>query len=178
MTRNAGKQQRKVKTAAEWEAIAKKDGKVRFLKNSVLIPTKTRKSGRIHLSNISLYVSTNFVVFTYPSMVEAEVVASYMTTVFYQLECEVMCKNHAGVRKGEVGDVVTTHVPVFADISASDVLKIQAEIPNIKFLDLNNPTLTKMDEIWAEILFGANAKTCLVDAQRLLRFLANRRNSQ
>ncbi len=178
MTRDAGKQQRKVKTAAEWEAIAKKDGKVRFLKNSVLIPTKTRKSGRIHLSNIPLYVSTNFVVFTYPSMVEAEVVASYMTTVFYQLECEVMCKNHAGVRKGEVGDVVTTHVPVFADISASDVLKIQAEIPNIKFLDLNNPTLTKMDEIWAEILFGANAKTCLVDAQRLLRFLANRRNSQ
>ena len=43
MTRDAGKQQRKVKTAAEWEVIAKKDGKVRFLKNSVLIPTKTRK---------------------------------------------------------------------------------------------------------------------------------------
>uniref|UniRef100_UPI0040573925 BpuSI family type II restriction endonuclease n=1 Tax=Agathobacter sp. TaxID=2021311 RepID=UPI0040573925 len=178
MTRAAGKQQRKVKTAAEWETIAKKDGKVRFLKNSVLIPTKIRKSGRVHLSNIPLYVSTNFVVFTYPSVVEAEVVASYMTTVFYQLECEVMCKNHAGVRKGEVGDVVTTHVPVFAGISSSDVLKIQAEIPNINFLNLNNPTITKMDEIWAEILFGANAKTCLADAQRLLRFLANRRNSQ
>lgn len=178
MTRDAGKQQRKVKTATEWETIAKKDGKVRFLNNSVLIPTKTRKSGRVHLSNIPLYVSTNFVVFTYPSMAEAEMVASYMTTVFYQLECEVMCKNHAGVRKGEVGDVVTTHVPVFSDISPSDVLKIQAEIPNIKFLNLNNPTITKMDEIWAEILFGVNAQKCLADAQRLLRFLANRRNSQ
>lgn len=178
MTRDAGKQQRKVKTATEWETIAKKDGKVRFLNNSVLIPTKTRKSGRVHLSNIPLYVSTNFVVFTYPSTAEAEMVASYMTTVFYQLECEVMCKNHAGVRKGEVGDVVTTHVPVFSDISPSDVLKIQAEIPNIKFLNLNNPTITKMDEIWAEILFGVNAQKCLADAQRLLRFLANRRNSQ
>lgn len=67
---------------------------------------------------------------------------------------------------------------MFSDISPSDVLKIQAEIPNINFLNLNNPTITKMDEIWAEILFGASAKTCLADAQRLLRFLANRRNSQ
>lgn len=177
MTRNAGKQQRKVKTAAEWETIAKKDGKVRFPKNSVLIPTKTRKNGRIHINKVPLYVSTNFVVFTYSSMAEAEVVASYMTTVFYQLECEVMCKNHAGVRKGEVGDIVTTHVPVFARISSADLLRIQAEIPEVKFKDLNHPVIDRMDEIWAEILFGANAKSCLSDARRLLRFLANRRNS-
>ena len=101
----------------------------------------------MHLSNIPLYVSTNFVVFTYPSMCEAEIIASYMTTVFYQLECEVMCKSHAGVRKGEVGDVVTTHVPVFRSISPTDISKIQAEIPNIEFLNLNDPRVSKTDEI-------------------------------
>lgn len=178
MTRTAGKQQRKVKSAGEWETIAKKYGKVRFSKNSVLIPTKTRKRGRIHLSSVPLYVSTNFAVFTYPSMDEAEIAASYMTTVFYQLECEVMCKNHAGVRKGEVGDIITTHVPMFADISPSEIQKIQDEVSNIRFLDLNKPSISKMDEIWAEILFGADAGTCLEDACRLLRFLANRRNLQ
>lgn len=111
-------------------------------------------------------------------MDEAEIAASYMTTVFCQLECEVMCKNHAGVRKGEVGDIITTHVPVFADISPSEIQKIQDEVSNIRFLDLNKPSISKMDEIWAEILFGADAGTCLEDACRLLRFLANRRNLQ
>jgi type I restriction-modification system DNA methylase subunit len=176
LARDAKKQQRKVKSASEWETIAKKDGQVKFSNNSVLIPTKTRKSGRVHLSDMPLYVSTNFVVFTYPSMCEAEIIASYMTTVFYQLECEVTCKSHAGVRKGEVGDVVTTHVPVFRGISPTDISKIQAEIPNIEFLNLNDPQISKTDAIWAEILFGPNAKACLDNAQRLLRFLANRRN--
>lgn len=178
MSKSAGKQQRKVKAATEWEKIAKKDGTVRFEKNSILIPTKTRRSGRVHIANIPLYVSTNFLIFTYSSIVEAEVIASYMTTIFYQLECEVMCKNHAGVRKGEISDVITTHVPAVSKINALDILKIRSEVPNIRFLDLNNPVINKMDEMWAEILFGSKAKQYIDEAQRLLRFLANRRNKK
>lgn len=172
----AGQQQRAVKTILEWEKITKKDGSIRFPANSILVPTKIRRNGRIHVSIVPLYVSTNFVVFSYASLQEAQVIASYMSTVFYQLECEVSSKDHAGVRKGEVKDVITTHVPIYNLITQGEINDIIAELSNVTFKDLNNPTITHMDEIWAHILFGVNAKDRLDEAIRLLRFLANRRN--
>jgi len=104
------------------------------------------------------------------------VIASYMATVFYQLECEVTSKDHAGVRKIEVRDAITTHVPVYASLSPNEINDILTELPNVTFKDLNNPTITHMDEIWADILFGVDARTKLDEAIRLLRFLANRRS--
>lgn len=175
-TRPAGQQQRLTKTATEWEKIAKKDGSVRFQANSILVPTKIRRNGRVHVSTVPLFVSTNFAVFIYPTLRDAQIVGSYMSTVFYQLECEVTSKDHAGVRKIEVKDAKTTHVPIVASLSLNEINDIIAEIPNVTFKDLNNPTITHMDEIWAEILFGVNANIKLNEAIRLLRFLANRRN--
>ena len=176
LSRPAGQQQRIVKTAAQWEKIAKKDGSISFPANSVLVPTKIRRNGRVHVSTVPLYVSTNFAVFSYPSLQQAEVIASYMATVFYQLECEVTSKDHAGVRKIEVRDAITTHVPVYASLSPNEINDILTELPNVTFKDLNNPTITHMDEIWADILFGVDARTKLDEAIRLLRFLANRRS--
>lgn len=176
LSRPAGQQQRIVKTVVEWEKIAKKDGSISFPANSVLVPTKIRRNGRVHVSTVPLYVSTNFAVFSYQSLRHAQVIGSYMATVFYQLECEVTSKDHAGVRKIEVRDAVTTHVPVYASLSQNEINDILSELPNVAFKDLNNPTITHMDEIWANILFGANARTKLDEAIRLLRFLANRRN--
>lgn len=99
-----------------------------------------------------------------------------MTTVFYQLECEVASKDHSGMRKSELRDAKMTHVPDYNMLSQNQIRQILSEIPNITFKDLNNPTITHMDEIWAEILFGANASNKLEEAIRLQRFLANRRN--
>lgn len=172
----AGQQQRAVKTISEWEKIAKKDGSICFPANSILVPTKIRRNGRIHVSTVPLYVSTNFIIFSYASLQKAQVIASYMSTVFYQLECEVASKDHAGVRKGEVKDIITTHVPKYNLITPSEINDIIAELPNVTFKDLNNPSITHMDEIWAGILFGVNAKDRLDEAIRLLRFLSNRRN--
>ena len=55
---------------------------------------------------------------------------------------------------------------------------IKNEIPNIVFLNLSQPQIRKIDKIWAEILFGSNSEKYVTEAQRLLRFLANRRNPQ
>lgn len=175
-SRPAGQQQRITKTYAEWERIAKKDGRVQFSANSVLIPTKIRRNGRVHVSSVPLFVSTNFAVFSYQSTEEAQIIGSYMSTVFYQLECEVTSKDHAGVRKMEVKDAVTTHVPAIDSLSEEEKNRIIAEIPNVTFKDLNNPVTSSVDEVWAEILFGNDAMIKLDEATRLLRFLANRRN--
>lgn len=177
LQRDADAQSRDIsKSANEIKKIAERYGRVIFQSSSVLVPTKLRRTGRVHVTRIPMHISTNFTVFTYDSVEEANVVASYMATVFYQLECEVQSKDHAGVRKLELQDVKTTHVPVCSKLSRSEIDAINAEIPNISFLDLNNPDIRVIDEIWANILFGTDAATALVDAQRLLMFLANRRN--
>ena len=159
VARPAGKQQRAVKTASEWEKIARKEGNNQFPANSILVPTKIRRKGRVFVSTIPLYVSSNFAVFSYPTSIDAKVIASYMVTVFYQLECEVSFKAHAVVRKGELKDVVTTHVPVYSLLTKDEISEISSELPNVSFKDLKNPSITKMDEIWAEILFGKDGMT-------------------
>jgi hypothetical protein len=177
LQRNGAAQGRNIsKTANEIKKIAERYGRVVFSANSVLIPTKLRKTGRVHVTRVPMYVSTNFVVFSYNTADEANVVGSYMTTIFYQLECEVQSKDHAGLRKLELQDVQTTNVPIYTSLSQGEIDYVKNEIPNIEFLDLNNPSIRNIDRIWAEILFGTSANAVLNDALRLLRFLANRRN--
>lgn len=84
LQRKSGKQQRTVKSVAEWNKIFRTKGRAQFPENSVLVPTKIRKSGRIHLARIPLHVSSNFTVFSYENAETAEIIASYMTTVFYR----------------------------------------------------------------------------------------------
>ena len=99
-----------------------------------------------------------------------------MTTIFYQLICEVSSKDEVGMRKMEVKDILTTLVPNFDSLSDTLFSRIQAEIPNVTFLELKNPEIRNIDRIWAEELFGINANDKLNEASRLLAFLANRRD--
>ena len=99
-----------------------------------------------------------------------------MTTLFYLLECEVESKDESGVRKLELGDAKKTHVPDINVLTPDEKSEILAEVPNIRFLELNRPVIREIDRIWARILFGKGASDQLKEAQRLLRFLLNRRN--
>lgn len=109
---------------------------------------------------------------------EVLVYSSDMTTVFYQLDCEIQAKVHAGVRKQDMRDIIKTYVPKVDLITKEARNIIKNEIPNIVFLNLSQPQIRKIDKIWAEILFGSNSEKYVTEAQRLLRFLANRRNPQ
>lgn len=171
-----GQNRNTFKSNSEIKKIAKRYGKVVFKENSVLVPTKLRKTGRVHVTRIPMYVSTNFTVFSFLNADIANIIGSYMSTVFYQLECEVQSKDHAGLRKLELQDVLTTHVPECSMISQNEMAAITREIPSITFLDLNNPIIRNIDKIWSEILFGKNATLILNESVRLLKFLANRRN--
>ena len=154
LQRNKGRQQKKSKSAAEWEKIARRNAKTVFEGNSVLVPTKIRKDGRIHVTKIPMYISTNFSVFTYKTPEEAEIIGSYMTTLFYLLECEVESKDESGVRKLELGDAKKTHVPDINVLTPDEKSEILAEVPNIRFLGAepachkrNRPDMGK-DLIW------------------------------
>ena len=176
LARAKKKQQTAGKTAAKWKEIMEYYGNLQTQANCVLLPTKTRKDGRVHVTTFPIYVSSNFTVFSYESLDDAKIEASYLTTIFYQLECEVMSKGHTGLRKTDKKDAEATHAPKLNSLTATERRIILSETPNISFQNLNNPQISHIDEIWADILFGANATNKLDEALRLLRFLANRRN--
>ncbi len=102
--------------------------------------------------------------------------ATWMSTVFYQLICEVSSKDQEGMRKMEVNDIGTTFVPNLDDISQDTIDRLRAEKDNLSFLNLSSPEIRDVDRIWVEELFNEDADEVLQQAVRLLEFLANRRN--
>ena len=76
----------------------------------------------------------------------------------------------------EVSDIEKTYVPKFDDISRETIDALSAECNAIEFLNLGRPEIREVDRIWARELFGNNADDLLNKAQRMLEYLANRRN--
>lgn len=171
-----GRQQRRRKTNQEWKKILNKESRGRFPANSVLIPRAIRTTGRSYLSRNPVFVSTNFVVYSLPSLEIAILMSTWMSTIFYQLICEVSSKDQEGMRKMEVSDIEKTYVPKFDDISRETIDALSAECNAIEFLNLGRPEIREVDRIWARELFGNNADDLLNKAQRMLEYLANRRN--
>ena len=173
-----GKQAKKEKTKEQLENILVRESRGSFLGSSVLIPRNIRRNGRIYISNGEIFVSTNFVVCTMPTKKESFILASWMTTVFYQLICELYSKDQEGARKMEVTDIMNTLVPKMESISEETYNKIKKELKNVSFLDLNNPVIRDIDLIWAEELFGSgSAMEKTEEARDLLEYLGNRRNT-
>lgn len=171
-----GKQQRKKKTNQEWRKILQKESRGCFDANSVLIPRGIRTTGRIYLSRNPVFVSTNFVVCSMDTVNKAILLSTWMSTIFYQLICEVSSKDQEGMRKMEVSDIEKTFIPLLNNISSKTVTALAEEILSIEFLNLAAPEIRSVDRIWANELFGEEAEDILIIARRKLEYLANRRN--
>ena len=170
------RQQRLQKSKEDWKKILERESRKRISSNSVFIPRAIRSKGRVYLSKEPMFVSTNFVVCTPNSEDAALVLSTWMSTVFYQLICEVSSKDQEGMRKMEVADIIETLVPITGFISADTINSLRREVDSIQFLDLCNPEVRGIDRIWADELFGDDAEVVLEGAFKLLEYLANRRN--
>ena len=144
--------------------------------NSVLIPRLPRAKAKVFITEKDAVIATNVYAINMKRREDAIVLASWISTIFYQLICETNAKPQEGIRKMEVGDIERTYIPVLGKLTKDDKESLIAEIANIDFLNLNNPKIRKVDELWAVILYGAEAKLRLAEAKRLLEFLANTRN--
>lgn len=172
-----GRQQRQTKSKEQWLKILERESRGKFGANSVLIPRAIRRIGRIYLSETEIFVSTNFVVCTLDSYTEALLLSTWMSTIFYQLICEVSSKDQEGMRKMEVEDIYDTFVPDLSIVDQATINRLVSEVTSSESLDLQRPTIREIDKIWAEILFGTNATVIVEEARRLLEFAANRRSS-
>ena len=173
--RRNSRQQRIEKTEAQLLNIVTRDSSVVFPENSVLVPRATRVNGRVYLANRPLRVSTNFVAYMLPNEREAKLLASWMLTIFFQLNCEVSSKDQVGMRKMEIQDIDSTYVPLFAHVTDQQYDEIQNAIINVSFLNLSNPEIRAIDLVWAEILFGSESLHLLNKAKGLLRYVSKKR---
>lgn len=173
MVSAGGKQPKKSKTIVEWLDIIKYESTKSFPAHSVLIPRGTRKEGSVYYADATTYVSTNFFVLPFGNQREAILASTWMATVFYQVMCEVTCKNQEGMRKMEEAEIASTYVPVFSTVSANTYSLLAREVGSITFVDLHNPIIRNVDRIWADELFGVNANLMLDEATRILTYLAD-----
>ena len=176
MPKREGRQQKKEKTRVELIELLKTVFQKSSFANSVLIPRGIRSLGKVYVAESTAVVSTNFIAISFISKEEALIFASWVSTIFYQLICEINAKPQEGMRKMEVGDIEETFIPVLSKISYEQRTKLIEESANINFLILNSPRIRKIDRMWANVLFGREADARLMEARRLLEFLANIRN--
>lgn len=141
----------------------------------VLIPRNLRRTGRIYLTKAEMFISSNFFCVLEENPDQALLLGTWMTTVFYQLSCELSSKDQEGTRKMEKADIENTIVPSLTDLPSDLLDKLRREAASIQFLNLQAPVPRRVDKIWAEALFGDNAAAYLADATKLLALLANQR---
>ena len=163
-----GRQRRDYKSREAVEEILYEEAQNSCRENSVLLPRDLRRYGRVYRCAHEMYVSTNFFVIEGLGEVESRLLASWMTTVFFQLSCELFGKNQEGTRKMERGELFRTHIPNMDKIGSNAKETIAAAWPPPGFIDLQKPEVQTTDELGAKTVFGKHWNKMLAEASDLL----------
>ena len=163
------KQRRNKKSPEDYVSILKKESERVSPPHSVMLPRMIRSNGRVFVSDRPTFVSTNFFVIEADEM-GAKILASWFSTIFYQLECEAYGNNRKGLRKLEKEDYEPLHVPVTSEFSEDEKQRI-ISTPISEFINLRSPQARDVDRVWAEILFGDDADELMGEALALVPIL-------
>lgn len=175
--KKSGKQLKHDKSADKIIEGLKRDQRVTDCE-VVLIPRATRNFGRVIsvLNSNNTIVSTNFIKVKVDKFNERIMLASWISSVFGQIQMELIATPQEGMRKIEVGSVNDFLVP---DFSIIHDIKIQRIIDSYSYdapLDFKNIQRRDTDEIWSDILFDEFKDKFLDDAFCLMERLVYDRN--
>ena len=166
---NNKKQRQDKKSADEYVEILKMESDHCSPAHCVILPRSIRSTGRVFISDKTTYISTNFFVIEADEQ-RTKLLASWFSTVFYQLECEAYGNNRKGLRKLEQRDYEPLHVPMTERFTEEQIQRI-VSTPISEFINLRSPEVRNVDRVWAEILFGENAEDYLEEAASLIPIL-------
>lgn len=171
------KQVKKSKTVDDWYEILEKEATHFVPINSVLVPRATRRLASTYITTELTYLSTNFVCIKTANYNEARILSSWMSSIFYQLQLEIYCKNQGGMRKLEIENIRKTYVPKVSLMSSNDVnLILNTEVSD--FYDLKRPEIREIDRAWAKVMIqNDDTETLLNNALRYLTILVKNRES-
>lgn len=171
----ASGQIKKIKTPQELSRILEKDSGNKFKAGLIMLPRGIREIGKVFVSNKDVVSSTNFVVCSNLSNDEALIIGSWMSTIFYQISCEIYSKNQEGMRKMEVNSIKETIMPIYSRVSEGCKKKIRSISQGITFINLQKPIIREIDKIWGEEIFGELAEEKTEEARKLLTYLVGMR---
>ena len=120
---------------------------------SVLIPRLVRRLGNTSIISTPFNISTNFMVIPCHNKINAIITASWLFSIFGQIQMEFLCSDQEGARKLEYTEISRIYLP-------NDLDRIRHKFYNeleIAFelstpIDYKNIQLRQIDEVWAHIL--------------------------
>jgi hypothetical protein len=171
-----GKQARASKSVDEYISLLKKEANYGVPEGSVLLSRDCRRKGRAYLALNTTFASTNVWVFPISNPVIGRFYHSWFCSIFYQLNCELVGKNHAGTRKMDASEFDNTLVPDFSLFSNEEIDDI-CNCPVSEFVTLNSPSIRDCDKVWAKIISPDNWEEILNEASRYLGLIATERES-
>ena len=171
-----GKQKRKVKSIEQLRKILENESRNGVPSNSLLIPRALRINAPVFRCSKETFPSTNVIVLEMPSEEDSYILGSWMSSVFYQINCEMESKNQDGMRKMEIADLNETYIPDISLLSPEQRKRI-LDTAVEPFLNLTNPQSRKCDLVWAGILSDKNPEEFLNEARTILGVIASARNS-
>lgn len=172
---NKGKQKKAIKSCDDIIKDLKKDQELSS--NSVLIPRNLRANGTISVINQdAIVLSTNFIKIEVSEPKYRTFLASWLLSVFGQIQFELFSNLQEGTRKIEKGSVSDLYVP---DIGTVDHAKVESLISGFnkeKPLSFKSLVKRNIDIIWAEILDPKDPDKLLDEAFQLMERLIMERN--
>ncbi|MBD5199954.1 MAG: BpuSI family type II restriction endonuclease [Bacteroidales bacterium] len=171
-----GRQARFSKSIPKYIDLLRKEARFSEPAGSVYLARDVRRNGKAYFTTSSLFPTTNVWVFPFDDERTGKFYHSWFCSIFYQLNCELVAKNHAGARKMDKSEFDLSIVPIIDLFDNSDVDEI-CKHPVTEFITLNNPEIRNCDKAWAKIISPNAWEDLLNEAKRYLQLLAIERES-
>ena len=170
-----GKQAKASKSVPQILTDLKKDQRISG-GSEVLIPRATRKFASVSiLEDHNAVVSTNFIRIRIKDVTTRRLLASWVLSVFGQLQIELLATPQEGMRKIEVGTMNGFLIPNFSALTSPQMTQLTSLYSKEKPLDFNNPIKRLTDNYWAEVLSPNDSDTLLDQAFIIFNQLVDER---
>lgn len=138
--------------------------------NAILIPRACREIAKIAIvDGDPILVSTNFLIIGIDDNVTRILMASWVKSIFGQLQLELFSTSQEGMRKTEKNGILNIAYPAFECISKDDEQELIHLFSQEDFLDLSAVVARDSDLIWAKILGAASPKEMVDEVVSLLQ---------
>lgn len=170
------KQVKAIKTIDDYANLLKCASCFGVPAGSILLARDCRRSGRAYLAETVTFPSTNVYVYEMSDVRKGWFYHSWFCSIFYQLNCELASKNHAGTRKMDSAEFDSTFVPEYSLFSEDDIdLICNCRVDS--FITLNDPVIRECDRVWAKIISPGDWERTLSETARYLGMLASDREA-
>ena len=124
--------------------------------NAILIPRGCREIAKLSIiANDPILVSTNFLTISVEEKKMRFLIASWLKSIFGQLQLELFATSQEGMRKLEKNTILRIRFPNMEAISVIHAQKLSDLFEQEPFLDLSHIEPRESDSIWARILISS-----------------------